>query len=243
MAEINQTEFYRLRRKKRRRKIVLKRITILLVTVTVTTGLVFGVVKFCQLFFSEMYDKGFVPAAFGKNISQKVKTAQGLETPDWIDKQIIQQHSTARTGMQLTDIKNIVIHYVGNPDTTAQNNRDYFNKPTTGVRSHFVVGLDGEIIQCIPLWEKSAASNNRNIDTISVEVCHPDETGEFNTDTYNSVIKLCVWLCKELGLDEKDIIRHYDITEKICPKYYVENPEEWENFKEDVKEGLDNYEN
>ncbi len=79
------------------------------------------------------------------------------------------------------------------------------------------MGLDGEIIQCLPLWEKSAASNWRNNDTISIEVCHPDESGKFGDETYKSVVKLTAWLLSETGLDENAVIRHYDITEKQCP--------------------------
>lgn len=242
MTDRKEIEEYRALRRKKRKKRVIKRIFVAITTVIITIGLVIGTVEFCKLFFPQIYDEGYVPTPFGKNISQKVQKAQSLSIPDWIEKDIISVHTTARTGKQLTDIKNIVIHYVGNPNSTAKNNRDYFNKSTTTVSSHFVVGLDGEIIQCLPLWEKSAASNNRNIDTISIETCHPDESGKFSNRTYTSVIKLCVWLCENLGLDENDIIRHYDITEKLCPKYYVENPNEWEKLKLDVKEGLDSYE-
>lgn len=229
--------------KRRRKKQRLYRsFTAGFITVTITVGLIFSVVKFCQLFFPNNNDDGFIPAAFGRKIAKNVKIAQSLEIPDWIDIQIIDVHSTARTGNHLNDINNIVIHYVGNPKTTAKNNRDYFNKPTTEVSSHFVVGLDGEIVQCIPLWEKSAASNERNRDTISVEVCHPDESGKFTEKGYNSTVKLTAWLCKNFGLDSEDVIRHYDITEKICPKYYVENPEKWKKFKKDVKKELDSFE-
>lgn len=227
------------KRKKRKIKALVRRLAACLITVIITVTLVFSVVKFCQLFFPNTSYEGFVPTTFGKKISKNVKIAQGLAIPEWIVPQIISVHSTARTGAHLTDIKNIVIHYVGNPNTSAQNNRDYYDKPTTEVSSHFVVGLEGEIIQCVPLWEKSAASNNRNRDTISIEVCHPDKSGKFNNVTYNSLIKLTSWLCEKFGLDEKDVIRHYDITEKICPKYYVENPEEWKEFKEDVKKELE----
>ena len=122
-----------------------------------------------------------------------------------------------------------------------QNNREYFDKWDTKVSSHFVVGLEGEIIQCVPLYEKSAASNNRNKDTISIEVCHPDESGKYNEATYESVVKLTAWICNQFSLDENDIIRHYDITGKICPKYYVEHEDAWENLKNDVKEKLEEY--
>jgi N-acetylmuramoyl-L-alanine amidase CwlA len=96
------------------------------------------------------------------------------------------------------------------------------------------VGLDGEIIQCVPIFEQSAASNERNIDTISIEVCHPEEDGKFNDVTYSSLIKLTAWLCEVTGLTEDDLIRHHDITGKNCPKYYVENPDKWETLKSDV---------
>ena len=157
-----------------------------------------------------------------------------------MDVQLIHRHSTARTGTELSDIKNIVIHYVGNPKTTAQNNRDFFDKDDTKVSSHFVVGLNGEIIQCVPLYEKSAASNERNRDSISIEVCHPDASGKFNTETYNSLVKLTAWLLNETGLNEENVIRHYDITGKLCPLYFVEHEDKWNDFKSDVKTELSN---
>ena len=126
----------------------------------------------------------------------------------------------------------------GNPETTALQNRDYFNNIGTEVSSHFVVGLEGEIIQCLPLNEVSAASNHRNIDTLSIEVCHPDESGKFNEATYNSLIKLLSWICRTLDLSAEDVIRHYDITGKLCPLYYVENPQEWKSFIVDLESAI-----
>lgn len=173
--------------------------------------------------------------------TKMVEKAKDLQMPEWVDEQIIHKHTTARTGILLEDIKNIVVHYVGNPNTTAKNNRDYFDKYTTTVSSHFIVGLDGEVVQCVPIYERSAASNNRNKDTISIETCHPDESGEFSETTYNSLVKLTAYLCFEFDLSENDVIRHYDITGKICPKYYVENEDEWKTFKKDVGKALDDY--
>lgn len=166
--------------------------------------------------------------------------AKTLVVPDYVETQLLHM-GLARTGVKLVEINNIVIHYVGNPQSTAQNNRDYFNKIDTEVCSHFVIGLDGEIIQCVPLDEKSNASNNRNLDTISIEVCHPDDTGKFNDATYESLVKLTAWLCDNSRLKAKDVIRHYDITGKECPKYFVTNENEWENFLEDVKKELKKY--
>lgn len=158
--------------------------------------------------------------------------------PDWIDQQLLDMDGHARSGEPLRRVRSLAIHYVGNPNTSAINNRHYFNQPGVNVSSHFIVGLEGEIIQCLPLNEISAATNHRNRDTISIEVCHPDESGKFSEITYQALIKLCVWLCREYDLDETDLIRHYDVTGKLCPLYYVQHPEAWESFKEEVGEAL-----
>ena len=96
------------------------------------------------------------------------------------------------------------------------------------------IGLEGEVVQCIPTSEISYATNSRNVDTISIECCHPDETGQFNTATYDSAVKLTAWLCTRFGLTSDQVIRHYDVTGKDCPKYYVENPDAWIQMKSDI---------
>lgn len=154
--------------------------------------------------------------------------------PDWIDIQIVPINGVGRTGLELETVNDIVIHYVGNPGTTAQQNRDYFASKTTEVSSHFIVGLEGEIILCVPLNEISSATNWRNVDTISIETCHPNETGAYTSETYASLVKLTAWLCSTYELDTSHIIRHGDVTGKICPKLFMENPSAWEQFKVEV---------
>ena len=165
---------------------------------------------------------------------EKVFELAATSAPDWVDQQIINVDGNSRRGVMLEGVRNIVIHYVANPGSTAQQNRDYYASRSSDVSSHFVIGLKGEIIQCIPLHEKSSASNHRNKDTISIEVCHPDESGKFTDETYDSLVKLTVWLCEVCGLDSSDIIRHYDITGKQCPLYFVTHENVWERFKKDV---------
>ena len=158
-----------------------------------------------------------------------------LRVPNWVDKQIISETAGGRPGTKLDGVKDIAIHYVANPGSTAQNNHDYFDQAETKVSAHFVVGLDGEIIQCLPLNEMSYATNDRNKDTISIEVCHPDETGQFNQATYDSLVKLTAWLCDNCGISRENVIRHYDVTGKPCPLYFVDHPDAWEQFLKDVK--------
>lgn len=154
----------------------------------------------------------------------------------------IEENPYSRSGISLDVVNGIVIHYVGNAGTTAQENRDYFEnlKDThiTKASSHFIIGLDGEIIQCIPLDEIAYASNDRNSDTISIECCHKKENGKFNKKTYASLVQLTAWLCDTYGLSSDDVIRHYDVTGKLCPLYYVEHPDAWEDFLETVEDRL-----
>ena len=179
-------------------------------------------------------------AAVGVWWADRGLPGEDIAVPDYVERDYIPVNEWSRPGTPLEDINAVVIHYVGNPGTTARANRNYFaslasGKEGTYASSHFVVGLEGEVIQCVPLTEIAYASNSRNEDTVSIEVCHPDETGAFAPESYESVVKLTAWLCETFRLDpESDVIRHYDVTGKICPKYYVENEDAWERLKDDL---------
>ena len=162
--------------------------------------------------------------------------------PD-IDVELLTPNEYSRPQIPIESVQYIAIHYTANPGATAIANRNYFeNLATTHdtkVSSHFVVGLDGEVVQCIPTSEMSYATNSRNVDTLSIECCHPDETGKFNEATYDSAVKLSAWLCVRFGLTSENVIRHYDVTGKNCPKYYVENPDAWIQMKSDIAAQID----
>lgn len=159
-----------------------------------------------------------------------------------LDVQLLTINEYSRPAIAISGIKGIVVHYTANPGSTAQENRNYFeglkDSHETKVSSHFIVGLDGEVIQCIPSNEIAYASNERNTDTLSIECCHPDESGEFREATYDSLVQLTGWLCERFGLTSENVIRHYDVTGKNCPKYFVENEAAWEKFREDVEEQI-----
>lgn len=171
-----------------------------------------------------------------------------IEVPEYVEKDYLTVNEWSRPGTELEKIDGVVIHYVGNPGTTAHANRNYFESLSSGLEntyasSHFIVGLEGEVIQCIPLTEVAYASNERNGDTVSIEVCHPDETGAFSPVTYDRAVELTAWLCVQFKLDpETDVIRHYDVTGKECPRYYVEHPEAWDAFRADVAEAIKEWE-
>ncbi len=159
-----------------------------------------------------------------------------------IDVQLLSVNPYSRPGTETDKITGIVVHYTANPGASAIDNRNYFeglkDNHGTSASSNFVIGLEGEIVQCVPTWEVAYASNERNHDTVSIECCHPDESGKFTEATYQSMVRLCAWLCMKFDLDARDVIRHYDVTGKNCPKYFVEDEKAWKIFQEDIQEAL-----
>lgn len=156
----------------------------------------------------------------------------------------------SRPQIPLKEVKKIAIHYVGNPNTSALANRNYFENCKEGgryVSSHYIVGLKGEVIQCIPTNEWSYCTNQANGYSISIETCHPQSDGVFNDSTYVSLCELCAMLLKKFNLTTDDLIRHYQITGKQCPihwcptKYQSEAvaTARWNRFKQDVQTVID----
>ena len=158
------------------------------------------------------------------------------------DVELLTPNPFSRPQDALDTVNNIVIHYVGNAGSSAMDNRNYFeslkDSQERSASSHFVIGLDGEIVQCVPLSEVAYATKQRNFDTISIECCHPEADGRFNEYTYWSLVELSAWLCKKFHLDPQQILRHYDVTGKLCPLYYVEHPEEWQTLKDTIEKRL-----
>ncbi len=146
----------------------------------------------------------------------------------------------SRPAEELKKVKNIFIHYTANPGTDAAQNRSYFENlgqtHETSASAHFIIGYEGEIVQCIPLDEIAYAVAGRNQDSISIECCYLDESGQFTEETYRTLVHFSAILLEKYGLEADDLRRHYDEGGKNCPKYYVENEEAWRQFVEDVKE-------
>ena len=150
-----------------------------------------------------------------------------------------------------TQTTKIAVHYVGNPNTSALANRNYFENCKDihkYVSSNYIVGLRGEVICCVPDEEIAYCTNQANSYSVSIEVCHPKSDGVFADCTYVSLCELCAMLLKKYKLTVNDLIRHYDIvrtdgTRKQCPLHWVPTKYQseivatarWNRFKQDVQ--------
>lgn len=161
-----------------------------------------------------------------------------------IEERLLSINPYSRSGEKQGTIKNIVVHWVGNAGSSALGNRNYFESLATSHKtyasSHYIIGLNGEIIRCIPENEVAfhSGSYSMNRKSIGIEDCHPDWNGKFNDNTYNSLVELCADICRRYNLSINAIIRHYDVTGKDCPRYYVRNEQAWIQFKNDVANKL-----
>ena len=166
------------------------------------------------------------------------------ERPDF-EVHLLPPNSYSRPGEDLSEVRAVFVHYTANPGTSAAQNRSYFaNLSQTGETSasaHFIIGYEGEIIQCVPLWEIAYAVKGRNYDSVSIECCYIEENGKFTEATYESLIKLTAWLLGRYDLDEEDVLRHYDEGGKNCPKYYVEHEDAWEQLVQDIGQYIEDH--
>ena len=126
-------------------------------------------------------------------------------------------------------------------------------KPDTYASAHYIIGVHGGILEVVPHdeiayhcgaatytpWMKRKypqhTTNEDNHHTgngafIGVEMGHPDATGEFTHETFESAVWLALYLMKEYPMTPDDMVRHFDISGKICPKWWVEHPAEWNRF-------------
>lgn len=194
-------------------------------------GMAVGVLAF----FIVNIQKTLPSTVLTKEVREPVKRVQR----PGIKQMLLTPNEFSRPQLELRQVNGVVVHYVANPGTSAKDNRNYFeglkDSGATYASSNYIVGLKGEIIQCVPLDEMAYCSNERNEDTVSIECCHPDETGQFNDNTYQSLVHLTAWLCGRYNLTMDKVIRHYDVTGKNCPKYFVEHEEAWTKFRLDVE--------
>lgn len=153
-----------------------------------------------------------------------------------------------------SSIKYIVLHYTANDGDKAENNAKYFQtarKPATS--AHYFVD-DNSIVQSVPdnyvAWsvggnryfdiEKTGGGKlygkATNANSISIEMCDTKKDGKLQASeqTMANAAVLCAELMKKYNVDIDHVIRHFDVTGKHCPVYFMNNAA-WEKFKDRIR--------
>ncbi|MCR9038526.1 peptidoglycan-binding protein [Bacillus sp. L381] len=182
--------------------------------------------------------------------------------------QYIDINKWTRPGIKNNGVKKLAVHYTANPGAPAANHYRYFGqtlpaqnrnlseKKQTFASAHIFVDRT-EAICIIPLNEVAYHANdilqfvngqpyrgvaalkpNANFLSIGVELCI-EKDGTFHPDTIARAEQVCAELCKMYKLNPiNDIVRHYDITHKICPAPWVNNSQGFADFKARVKKRM-----
>ena len=152
-----------------------------------------------------------------------------------------QAHSTNFRKGRTNPIEYIVIHYTANNGDTAKNNADYFanNSNLLASANYFIDEIsDWQSVKdtdtayhCGATMYKHKSCRNHN--SIGVELCSRiDSNGNyyFKDETIKRAAKLVKELMKKHNIPIENVIRHYDVTGKICPAPMVNNEKLWKEF-------------
>ena len=146
-------------------------------------------------------------------------------------------------------VRFLVIHYVG-AEGGAEANCLYYGRETVGASAHFFVGhapfaeVWRSVAEGDTAWHCGTTKGYkhpecRNANSIGVELCcHQDKAGKwyFDSETLDSAVELCRDIMERYGIDSAHVVRHYDVTGKICPAPFVEDGAAWTAFKKRLEE-------
>jgi len=169
-------------------------------------------------------------------------------------KKLLPNSTWTRPGDPLWAVNGVIMHYVDWPMVSANRVREYFAESVPKERryasAHYIVGIPGDIIQCIPEDEvayhagpsKDTSSDVMDLfggypnwHAIGIEMCHPSPWGAFSEATIRAAVDLVADICVRYDINPMtQVLRHYDCTGKRCPAWWVDNPGEFHRFKNHV---------
>lgn len=159
----------------------------------------------------------------------------------------IRQNLTIKNYNPMTNKVNkyIVIHYVG-AVSTAWANSLYFKSEYRGASANWFVD-DAEAVQVVKdsdmAWHCGDGLKKgnggkwygkcTNSNSIGIEMCCFMNNGKLDISekTIANTIELTKELMAKYNIPVENVIRHYDVTNKICPAPFVENESRWNDFK------------
>ncbi len=138
----------------------------------------------------------------------------------------------------------LVAHYVGATGDARNNAKYYATTPGIGASAHYFVGhgpspeVWASVAETDTAWHCGANKYKhpdcRNDNAIGVELCcHKDAAGTwyFDPETVDAAVALCREIVARYGIDKDHVLRHYDVTGKVCPAPFVHDAGAWEDFK------------
>lgn len=164
-----------------------------------------------------------------------------------MNKDVILCNRKSYGGLRASPVRYIVVHYTAGNGDTAAGNGQYFSRVPQQASAHWFVD-DEEAVASVPekyvAWHCGAVNyvhpECRNANSIGVELCsRKDANGKyyFTDATLRNALELIRELMQKYNVPVDRVVRHYDVTGKICPAPFVgAGAEEWEVFKKMLAE-------
>ncbi len=139
-------------------------------------------------------------------------------------------------------VRYIVMHYTANNGDTAKNNCDYYHR-VGGLQAsaHYFVdeyGVMQSVREGDTAWHCGARAywhpECRNDNSIGIEMCsrkRADGSYYIKPETVANAAALAKDIMQRYGIDIDHVVRHYDVTGKVCPEPYVRDASAWAEFK------------
>ena len=169
----------------------------------------------------------------------------------------LQKGKHTRSGIAMPNVFGIVVHWLGNAGQGPGGLIRYFDSiRDNGPRFasyHYVIDFDGNVVCLIPedevAWHAGPSDKTNpvirdvlprlpNWCTVGVAICHKEWTGQPTAKTESSLVALCVDVCNRHHLTSNRVFRHNDITGKVCPRWYVDNPDRWLALRGEIAKHL-----
>lgn len=136
----------------------------------------------------------------------------------------------------------IIIHYTGNDGATDEANANYFrNNKRLMASAHLFVDDDSCTVS-VPLdnvsYSVGDGKNGKygklasNYNSINVEMCDTCRNGTYDLSekTKRNTMQVVAMLMLYYKIPIGNVIRHYDVSNKHCPAYLVDE-KKWSEFK------------
>lgn len=140
-------------------------------------------------------------------------------------------------------VKYLVVHYVGATGDAGENARYYGTTKGLKASAHYFVGHGASPEVWASVAEKDTAwhcggkkyvhPDCRNDNAIGVEICcHKAANGTwyFDPETLDAAVELCQDIVRRHNIPPERVLRHYDVTGKVCPEPFVRDPGAWADF-------------
>ena len=124
-------------------------------------------------------------------------------------------------GRQGNRISKIVVHYTGT-EASAHNNLLYFSRSSAGASAHYFIDRDGTLRQSVSEGDtaRHAGHWGTNLCSVGIEVVSGgSDFTEAQFETLSRLVAEIRWRC---GIGAENVIRHHDVTGKLCPAPYVD---------------------